>query len=121
MTPLIRISVRLLAVFITVVSLFATQGFAQTTEEKVTAVEGKVEGTADRVTELENTVNGMAKLKISGYVQPQWQWQDIDSLGNQTNSRNAFTIRRGRVKFVHKTADIGATIQPDITENGLAI
>lgn len=99
-----------------------TNVVAQTTvEEKVSTLEGKVDGVADRTTELENTVSNLAKLKISGYVQPQWNWQDVDSLGNQLNSRNAFSIRRGRVKFVHKSGDIGATVYPDITENGVVI
>jgi hypothetical protein len=94
---------------------------ASAQDEKVTALEGKVDGVADRVTELENTLSGLTKLKISGYIQPQWQWQDVDSLGNQVNSRNAFTIRRGRVKFVHKTGSIGYTLYPDITEAGVVM
>ena len=98
-----------------------TNVLAQTVDEKVSTLEGKVDGVADRTTELENTVSNLAKLKISGYVQPQWNWQDVDSLGNQLNSRNAFSIRRGRVKFVHKSGDIGATIYPDITENGVIL
>ena len=98
--------------------------FAQSptsSDEKVTVLEGKVDGVGDRVTELENTMKGVTKIKLSGYVQPQWQWQDVDSLGNQVNSRNAFTIRRGRVKFVAKSGDLGATVYPDITENGIVM
>ncbi len=101
----------------------ACQGtaLAQTADEKVSELSGKVDGVADRVTELENTVNSLTKLKISGYVQPQWQWQDGDSLASAANNRNAFSIRRGRVKFVHKAGSIGATVYPDITENGLVM
>ncbi len=98
-----------------------TNVLAQTVEEKVSTLEGKVDGVTDRTTELENTVNSLTKLKISGYVQPQWNWQDVDSLGNQVNGRNSFSIRRGRVKFVHKSGAIGTTIYPDITENGVVI
>ncbi|MBS1904376.1 MAG: hypothetical protein JSS75_11775 [Bacteroidetes bacterium] len=94
---------------------------ASAQDEKISTLEGKVDGVTDRVTELENTVSGLSKLKISGYIQPQWQWQDVDSLGSQVNSRNAFTIRRGRVKFVHKTGSIGYTLYPDITENGVVM
>lgn len=122
MTPIYRFSLRLLAVILLVVLVKPGITLSQTTdEEKLSKVEGKVDGVTDRVTELENTLSGIAKLKISGYIQPQWQWQDIDSLGNQVNNRNAFTIRRGRIKFVHKTGSIGYTLYPDITENGVVM
>ncbi len=105
-----------------------TNILAQTVEEKVSTLEGKVDGVADRTTELENTVSNLAKLKISGYVQPQWVWTGIDTVGkngdinnNPQITRSYFQIRRGRVKFTYKSGDIGAVIYPDITEQGVVI
>ena len=120
-TPVNRFSLGLLAVILFVALFTPIKGFSQTIEEKVSTVEGKVDGVADRVTELENTVKGITKLKISGYVQPQWVWQGIDSLVNPQVTRSYFQIRRGRVKFTYKSGDIGAIVYPDITEQSVVI
>ncbi len=106
-------------------TFFGTQkASAQTTEEKVTTLEGKVAAGDERVTTLEATVAKMAQLKISGYVQPQWQWVNIDTFGtpnaaNEQNNRNFFTIRRGRIKFQHTTDNVYYTLYPDISESGV--
>src|ERR1043165_7224994 len=86
---------------------------------------GRVDGIDERLKTVEASVDQLRLLKISGYVQPQWQWQDVDFLGNQVNSRNAFTIRRGRVKFTSSSSlvnpALSAVIYPDITENGVVM
>ena len=95
---------------------------AQTvTEEQVTTLNDKVTGLDDRTTALETSVATLQRLKISGYIQPQWQWSDIDTLGNQTQTRNFFTIRRGRIKFQHSTGNVSYLLYPDITENGVVL
>ncbi len=119
-TPVNRFSLGLLAVILFVVSFKPIAGFAQTADDAA-ALKGKVDGLEERTSTLESTVAGMAKLKITGYVQPQWQWQNGDTLATATSSRNAFTIRRGRVKFTHTSDNISAVIYPDITENGVVI
>jgi hypothetical protein len=66
-------------------------------------------------------------LKISGYVQSEWQHFDqTTAVGGRAfysdPRKNFFTVRRGRVKFQHKLGDIMSyTIQPDITESGVSI
>src|SRR5205814_2170755 len=110
MTPMHRFSIRLLAVILVVVSLKPVTVFSQTTEDKVSTLEGKVDGIAERTSTLESTVAGMTKLKITGYVQPQWLWNDADSQANQVNSKNYFQIRRGRVKFTYTTGDVSAVV-----------
>lgn len=105
--------------------LFTPTLFAQDAEE----LNGKIEGLTERAETLEASVAKMSQMKISGYVQPQWVWNDIDSLGNQTATRNSFQIRRGRVKFTHKTvidpttgfSNVSAVLYPDITESGVII
>src|SRR5437870_172071 len=76
----------------------------------------KIKGVDERVTTLEASVANLQKLKISGYIQPQWVWNDIDSLVNQVQTRNYFTIRRGRIKFVHTSGNVQYTLYPDVTE-----
>ena len=112
-----RFSLKLLAVVI-LISLKPLTGYSQTDGA---ALKGAIDGVSERTSTLESTVAGLSKLKISGYVQPQWNWVDVDSLGNQVNSRSAFSIRRGRVKFTHTSDNISAVIYPDITENGVVL
>ncbi len=120
-TPVNRFSLGLLTVILFVVSFKPIAGFSQTADDAA-ALKGKVDGLEERTSTLESTVANMAKLKISGYVQPQWVWNDGDSLlSNQANSRNYFQIRRGRVKFVYTTGDVSYLLYPDITENGVVI
>ncbi|MDB5034849.1 MAG: Phosphate-selective porin [Chlorobi bacterium] len=99
-----------------------------------------MDGMGDRVTTLETDVDKLKSLKISGYVQADWQHYDQSSNqgrvvpgyvaptnANGTNvatfpAKNLFTVRRGRVKIQSKLGDwMNAVIQPDITENGFAL
>lgn len=109
---------RLSAVLFTLSVLLAVPAFAQEGDDAST-LGGKVDGLTERTATLESTVDKLSKLKISGYVQPQWVWGDVDSLGNQFANRNYFTIRRGRIKFQHSTGDVTYVLYPDITERGV--
>ena len=88
-----------------------------------------------RVTSLEDGVLQSKKLKVSGYIQAQWQSSQIDSLGNassdmkvgskkagsEATDMNRFGIRRGRIKVAYE--DFGSTgvLQLDLTEKGVAL
>jgi hypothetical protein len=119
MTPMSRFSLWLIAAFFLVVSFNPITASAQ--DDATATLKGSVEGLGERITTLEGTVGSMSKLKISGYVQPQWLWNDADSQANQVNSKNYFQVRRGRVKFTYTNGDIAAIVYPDITENGVII
>ncbi len=84
-------------------------------------LDDKINGVSERVTTLEATVDGLTKLKVSGYIQPQWVWSDIDSLQNQIGTRNYFQIRRGRIKFQHTIGNVSYLLYPDITETGVVL
>jgi hypothetical protein len=104
--------------FATMAMLIVSPSFAQEGEDAST-LQGKVDGLTERTATLESTVDKLSKLKITGYIQPQWIWNDVDSLGNQFANRNYFTIRRGRIKFQHSTGDVTYVLYPDITERGV--
>jgi hypothetical protein len=107
---------------IALIALFFILGISATVRAQDNSeLNGRVDGIDERVKALEGTIDNLTKLKISGYVQPEWRWTDVDSLGNQLNTRNEFTIRRGRVKFVHTAGPISAVVYPDITENGVVM
>ncbi|MDL2222803.1 hypothetical protein LJB98_01730 [Bacteroidales bacterium OttesenSCG-928-M11] len=70
----------------------------------------------------------LQKLKISGYIQGQYQWgQEGASLkvgsANEDleKSFNRIGIRRGRIKFTYEEGIASGVFQLDITEKGLGI
>jgi hypothetical protein len=90
-----------------------------------------------RVTTVEDGLFQLKKLKLSGYIQAQWQSSQLDSLGNKTNdmknglgkngaesvpgvgSYNRYGVRRGRLKATYEDFGCQAVIEFDISEGGL--
>lgn len=81
-----------------------------------------------RIEKLEFDFGKAGALKISGYLQGQWQWaesQGAAAFGDggsfNANSNNRFMLRRGRIKFTYSVGVFSAVIQPDFTEKGVSI
>jgi hypothetical protein len=82
---------------------------------------------ANAVSKLQSDLNTLKKIKVSGYIQTQWQY--IDSSGAKTvaggdfkpNVNNRFMVRRGRVKFSYEPGMTQYVLQFDVTEKGLTI
>jgi len=90
-----------------------------------------------RITTVEDAVFSLKKLKISGYIQAQWQSSQLDSLLNKSNDMkvgiannyaekaagtanyNRFGVRRGRLKATYEDFGCQAVIEFDISEGGL--
>ena len=86
------------------------------------------EENAKRLSILENDFGKWGKLKISGYIQGQWQlaeekgiaaFGDGGSFGKEIDNR--FMIRRGRIKFTYTNGIVQAVLQPDFTEKGVKV
>jgi len=77
------------------------------------------------IQQLPSEMIAAKKLKISGYVQAQYQKAESDGIesfagGNfGTGIDNRFSIRRGRVKFVYDDQNAQAVLQIDISEKGV--
>jgi hypothetical protein len=79
------------------------------------------------VEQVQSDVNVMKRLKISGYIQTQYQKIDtagMDSyaggnFGSTLDSR--FAVRRGRIKFAYENQLSQYVLQFDVTEKGLGI
>ncbi|MCP3169097.1 porin [Myxococcus qinghaiensis] len=70
--------------------------------ERMTNAEGKVAALEEQNTETKNDLISLKKLKISGYVQARYQYQEsLDDTGTGGFSR--FAIRRGRIKTTYTT------------------
>lgn len=93
--------------------LLGTAAYAQ--EEPVLTPEEQMNR---RLENLEVQVGKMSALKISGYIQTQWKW---DELGIPDGSQNSFSVRRGRIKTAYSNSFGEAVFQIDITENGVGV
>jgi len=90
-----------------------------------------------RITTVEDGLFQLKKLKLSGYIQAQWQSSQLDSLGRKTNDMkvgigkngaetlpgttdyNRYGVRRGRLKATYEDFGCQAVIEFDISEGGL--
>lgn len=111
-------------VAIAALALSGINASAQITEPELTLPEKNEQ----KISALETAVGKMGNLKISGYVQGQWQWAEQPGIaafgdGGSFNSttNNRFMIRRGRIKFTYTQGIMQAVIQPDFTEKGVGI
>jgi hypothetical protein len=83
---------------------------------------------------LENSVRILQKLKVSGYIQTQYQNAEVAAdginfkLANRANAIDVreeqnfgrLGVRRGRIKFTYVDGLFEGVFQPDITERGVA-
>jgi hypothetical protein len=93
----------------------------------INAQEQPADTLAPIVEKLQSDVALSKKLKISGYIQAQWQKADTIgspakySAGDFTGLDNRYKVRRGRIKFAYSNDLSQYVLQFDVSENGLAI
>ena len=79
------------------------------------------------VIKLQDDVNLFKRIKISGYLQPQFQMTDSNGSANYSggnfnaNTDKRFMLRRARVKIAYETLLSQYVFQIDATEKGFAI
>jgi len=109
-----------LIALILVSALFFKANAQETTvlKEKISEVDDKVSGLTERLATDEADLQKLAKIKVSGYIQA--QWQNYENLNTQP--ANFFSLRRVRVKFTYEAADgIKFVLQPDFSPGALAL
>lgn len=87
--------------------------------------ENPLDTLARTVQNITDELNKMKRLKITGYMQPQFQY--IDSAGAASfaggdfasGSNSRFMMRRGRFKFTYDYENVRLMINTDVTEKGL--
>ncbi len=118
--------IKLQLIAICIMSLTATTVKAQEVELTET------EQLEQRTQALESAIKTLQKLKVSGYVQTQFQsaQQDAALITNMkvggvnedlSKSYNRIGIRRGRIKFIYEEGIASGVFQLDITEKGVGI
>jgi hypothetical protein len=89
-----------------------------TISQKVMTINDKVSGIEERITNAENDLYKMTKIKISGYIQAQWQNYEASSV----YPNNFFSVRRARIKFQYEPVNgVVFVLQPDFMPGNITI
>jgi phosphate-selective porin len=90
-------------------------------KEVIDRHEGKLNALDDRVLVNESDLAKLNKIKVSGYIQAQWESYGAD-LEKSNGYNNTFYIRRARVKFTYEALDgVKFVLQPDFSTGNLAL
>ena len=96
--------------------------------EQLSEVKGSVEGINETVLEMKSVLDALKKIKISGYIQAQFQSAEIDGANSvfqggifPANTHNRFMIRRGRLKVNYDNDLTQYVLQLDATEKGVSL
>ncbi len=101
-------------------------GYSQTQavdslKEVIDRHEGKLNALDERVLVNEADLGKLNKIKVSGYVQAQWESYGND-LVKTNDPNNTFYIRRARIKFTYEALDgVKFVIQPDFSTGNLSL
>jgi len=96
-------------------------------KEKIDELRGQVEGLNESYLETKTTVDALKKIKVSGYIQSQFQTAESDGIGTLAGGNfpsgvhSRFLVRRGRVKVYYDNDLTQYVLQIDVTQNGVAI
>lgn len=85
------------------ISAFVFKAVAQDTiaREQISSLNDQVSGLTERLATAESDLSKLTKIKVSGYMQA--QYQHFESLSAQPD--NYFSLRRARVKFTYQASD----------------
>jgi len=109
-----------------ILSVISIYGFSQTQKldslkDVIDRHEGKLNALDDRVLVNESDLFKLNKIKVSGYIQAQWEHYGKD-LEKTNGYNNTFYIRRARIKFTYEPADgVKFVLQPDFSTGNLAL
>lgn len=111
--------VTLIAMMLISALIFKVHAQEVTTDEKITELNDQIFGLTERLTTAENDLFKLTKIKVSGYIQA--QYQKTFSLATEPMN-NYFSVRRARVKFTYEASDgIKFVVQPDFAPQALSI
>lgn len=88
------------------------------------ALEGKVEALSEQLAETRGDVASLKRLKLSGYLQARYAWQETvnyNAVTTSNPSQNGFFIRRGRLKAAYDAGASAYAVQIDVTPAGVNI
>ena len=92
-------------------------------KEQVENVKGSVDGLNESYLETKATVGALAKIKVSGYIQAQWNRGDTEGVVDATNKlvKDRFLIKRGRLKTTYDAGLAKYVLEIDVTQDGVGL
>jgi hypothetical protein len=105
-------------VFLAPFQAIKAQSGTDTLAPQVTTLRDKIAGVEERIATAEASLDKLTKLKISGYIQAQWQhWEAANVFPS-----NYVTIRRARFKIQYEPAQgVVFVLQPDFQPSNFVI
>lgn len=89
-----------------------------TVVEKVQSLSDKIDGIGERLTTAENDLYKLTKIKLSGYIQAQYEWFQDASV----YPHNQFSLRRARLKIQYEpVTGVAFVLQPDFIPSGVSL
>lgn len=111
----------LLVLFAIVLNGFSQTQVFDSLKDVIDNHQGKLNALDERVLVNESDLGKLTRIKVSGYVQAQWENYQKD-LVKTNDPTNTFYIRRARVKFTYEPADaIKLVLQPDFSTGNLTL
>jgi phosphate-selective porin len=111
---------------ISLLAVISNYGFSQI--QKIDSLKDVIEGYGGKITAIdervlvnESDLGKLTKIKVSGYVQAQWESYGKD-LERSNGYDNTFFIRRARIKFTYEVLDgVKFVLQPDFSTGNIAL
>lgn len=98
--------------------VFRANAQEATVNEKLSEVNDKVNGLTERLANDEADLQKLTKIKVSGYMQA--QYQNFENPSIQPN--NFFSLRRARVKFTYEMTDgVKFVLTPEFVPGNLSV
>jgi hypothetical protein len=96
-------------------------------DEATEVLEGKVEGMDERLITAENDLSGLKKIKISGYMQINYEKSEkatgltTSPYNSKDFIQNRFRVRRSRVKIAYDAGLTQVVVQGDYSNSGFSL
>jgi len=98
--------------------IFKANAQEPTTVEKITEINDRISGLTERLANDEADLFKLTKIKVSGYMQA--QYQNFENPSIQPN--NYFSLRRARVKFTYEMTDgVKFVLTPEFVPGNLSV
>lgn len=92
-----------------------SQTATDTIQEQITTLDGRLNSLDERVALNESDLGKLTKIKVSGYIQAQFESYQ-DGLLKTNDPKNTFYVRRARVKITYEATDgLKFVLQPDFS------
>jgi len=113
------------------VCFFLPFGYGQEDEsgsKELEEIKGSIEGLSESFEEYRTVVDALRKIKVTGYIQPQFRLTDLKGASAQfsggsfpANSNKLFQVRRGRLKVTYDNVPTQYVLQIDAIQTGVTL